>query len=137
MHVTSPHVIMLEEKDASGRALWQLHDDFCYRLMHVAGDSVVFTIPAGYVSNLGSVPKVLYFLVRPAELHKHAIVHDYLCKEYFGRGPRPNTDCPRWIADAILYDGCQRRGLPKWKCTAILLGVRMYAHWRRLIPWSS
>ena len=113
---------VLDLKDGRGRPLFRLLEDF--RWMILPGAYVV--VPKGYVTNFGSIPREMYWLVSPAELHEASIVHDYLVGEYFG-GVRPSYVVSRSLADHLLFEGCKRIGLPWWKCYAVLAGVRGYA----------
>lgn len=113
---------VLSITDGRGRPLFKLLEDF--RWMILPGAFVV--VPRGYVTNFGSIPRVMYWLVSPAELHEASIVHDYLVGEYFG-GVRPNYSVSRSLADHLLFEGCRRIGLPWWKCVSVLAGVRGYA----------
>lgn len=125
----------LQVKDGAGRALWKLVGGYSFPFCVVQGIERTIPVPSGYVTNFGTIPKGLTWLVHPADLAEASLVHDYLTGEYMGIGPVPDVKCSRWIADAVLYEGCHRMGLPRWKSFVVLSGVRTYAHWNRWHRW--
>lgn len=50
------------------------------------GEVYRITVPAGFVNNLASVPRILWFYISPFDLGRAALVHDYL---YARRGRLP------------------------------------------------
>jgi hypothetical protein len=78
------------------------------------GRDQVFTVPAGFCTDLASVPQFLTWLVPVAGLHdRAAIVHDYLCKALEAGKP---------VVSARDTDGIFRRMLRE-------LGVRTVRRW--------
>ena len=95
----------------------EILDDGRYRLTApfvYPGRDQTFTVPAGFVTDLASVPRALSALVPIAGRHdRAAIVHDFLCTALDGGTP---------IVDAVDTDGIFRRILRE-------LGVPLVLRW--------
>lgn len=123
-----PEHIKLEttgEYDKAGRSILRVQETYYYKL----GEGTSVKIPKGYRTNLGTVPRIFWRIVAPTDLESPAVIHDYLCNEYFG-GTKHVSGFSRWMADAILYETCiQFRRIPKWKACLVYWGVRAYVFW--------
>ena len=79
-------------------------------------------VPAGFVTNLATVPRWLRWYVTPASLREAAVVHDYYCGEL---GQRPLG--PRHDADKRLLRDMKKMGFGAFRRTVIYLGCRLHA----------
>lgn len=114
----------IDETDKQGRKLVRVRETFDLAITPEARIS----IPKDYVSNLGSIPRALYFLVSPSDIGPEAIVHDYLTREYFGIGPRPAYTVPRSIADAFFRELLlSNKSVPRWRAKWVYAAVRFWA----------
>lgn len=95
---------------------WELAQDFRY---------FGYTVPAGFICDLDSVPRVPFVYARyKGRTVTAAILHDYL----YRRQP-----IPRAAADALFLAGMSCEGVP-WRFRIIIhLAVRVggYFPWRR------
>jgi hypothetical protein len=93
---------------------WRLLADF--KALLIPG--VMQTVPAGFVTDFASVPRVpLAFLLCGDTAHKAAVLHDYL----YSQG---GTD--RSYADAVLRAGMAADGEPAWRRWAMWAAVRVF-----------
>lgn len=75
------------------------------------------TVPAGFVTDLESVPRwmpIVYAILYGAA-HAAGVVHDFLYTFQF---------TSRQTADAVLYEAVVATGQPAWKAYVIWLGIR-------------
>ena len=94
-------------------------------------------IPAGFVTDFNSVPRVLWNILPPTEAGEPAIAHDWLYR--YGKTPdgRPVTrdqadavyqELLAWIGSSAdrrtLPDGSKPKPIPLWRQMAMYLGVR-------------
>ena len=127
----SVRMTLLLDRDDAGRNIWQLDEPYSY----VLGTGCLVTVPAGFRTNFGTVPRVFWRLISPAEMREAALIHDYLSNEHQGCQPSeiPKSGYSRWIADAVLYEvladmdiaGPSRRWL-------VFRAVRAWAIWKGL-----
>ena len=81
------------------------------------GSSIVLTIPAGFVTDLASVSRLLWWVLPPfGRYTRAAVVHDFL---YSGQG------LSRAIADAIFLEAMTDLGVGRWKRWVMYAGVRL------------
>lgn len=110
---------------------WRTTTRLTYK--HKAQGTVIrVRVPAGFVTDGASIPRLLWSLVgHPlGEYHPAAIVHDAL---YDGTAPLPNLDNPRRVADQILLAACADLGVSWVKRRTLYIGVRVggWLPWRR------
>lgn len=76
-----------------------------------------FTVPAGFVTDLASVPRLpVVYLLAGDTSSEAAVVHDYLY----------STRCvPRDVADAVLREASAVTGVPAWRRFMMWAGVRI------------
>jgi len=98
---------------------WRLHAPLVY-YSDVLGRAV--TVPAGYCTDLASVPKLLRWLVPVANAknRKAAVVHDYLCTH--GDGVCRNQK----QADKVFREAMGVLGLGRFRSGALYYPVRMF-----------
>lgn len=91
------------------------------------GTGFYLLIPAGTLTDLGSQPRVVWWLLPPHDPRFAAayVTHDDLCRR---------KGFPRFLADAILYDLLRvlslKHGVALWRRLAVYAGVRTYAAWK-------
>lgn len=105
-------VQLLEDTSHDGRGTWQLTSDLVYQ-SDVAGQT--FSIPAGFITDYASVPRVpiAYFLVGDT-CHKAAVLHDWLYTVHI---------TTKEIADAVLKEAAIASGVPEWRAELVWEGV--------------
>lgn len=130
--MNEPKLKLLNRTDPEGRPLFQLLRRYRYRL----GPGTVVEVPAGYVTNFGTIPRFLWWWISPGELREGAIVHDYMCNEAFNDDDGPiYSGYSRWMADAVLYEAMARLGFGWFKRATVFAAVRVHAilfvktHW--------
>jgi hypothetical protein len=103
---------------------WILTKPLVYRSV-VAGQT--FIVPAGFVTDLASVPRlpVVYWLTGDT-CDEAAVVHDYLYSTHM---------TTRAVADSVLCEASKVMGEPAWRCRLMWAGVRIGGggadHWGR------
>lgn len=99
---------------------WILESPLCY--VTRAGDDLI--VPAGFVTDLASIPRILYALIPVNGRHRAAaILHDWL----YETQPLPRAECDRLFLDAMADSGV------RWtQRQAMYAGVRI-GGW---VPWS-
>jgi hypothetical protein len=77
------------------------------------------TVPAGFVTDLASIPRVLWALpgFAPFELLSGPILHDYLYRTRM---------VPRAEADALLYRAMREDGIGRVRAYTVYSAVRMF-----------
>ena len=107
------------DPDRRGKLLFRLHQD----LVYISRAGELYTVPAGYVSDLGSVPRFLWPILPPHEFPSAYFLHD--------RG-YDLQDEPREKIDLLLYESLLLSHAPPWKAALIYKGVRIGGggHWK-------
>ena len=88
------------------RRQWIVLEDYHY--YHI-------TVPAGFRTDLASVPRVFWSLVSPSEIAEAAVIHDFI----YNKSLYSRKEC-----DEILYDMCCSR-MSKFRAYLIYLAVRI------------
>lgn len=84
----------------------------------------VLTIPAGFVTDLASIPQILWNILPPIGRYDHAaVVHDFLYQ---------NNGVTRAQADVVLREAMEVKKVPAWMRWTIYSGVRV-GGW---LPWN-
>lgn len=102
----------------SGRE-WQL----VLPLIYLADDYTAISVPAGFVTDLASIPRLFHSLIPVNGPHSPAaIIHDYLYNV---------QDRPRSAADAIFLEAMKTCGVGWIKRSAMYSAVRSggWLHW--------
>jgi hypothetical protein len=128
------YLVLLERRDAqsvrSGRSLWGLQR----ALVYVAGEArrEEITIPAGFVTDLASIPRAVWSFYPPdGPWVKAAVVHDFLYYtqgdgEWYGRkGVSRRRPYSRAESDGILWEAMADRGVGWWARFVIWAAVRI------------
>lgn len=123
----APVITYLPEKNA-----WRLHEPYSYTL-----EGHRITIPAGFVFDLASVPRSLWWLIAPFELSIAApLLHDFLYR-YAGHPPAGTVTPPkvytRREADRLFREVMEREGVAAWRRILAYLAVR----WLGASEWGT
>ena len=79
-------------------------------------DGKVHSVPAGYVTDLASVPRMpLAYLLAGGRAPKSAVLHDHLYETRAGRD----------FADHVFLAAMKAEGVPSWIAKAMDWGVRV------------
>jgi hypothetical protein len=96
---------------------WVLLADFAYHVGEYPSERVS-VVPAGTVTDLASVPRLLWAIFPPhGRYAKAAIVHDYLYAQAIGTKAE---------ADSIFNEAMAVLGVPKWRRRAMYAAVRWF-----------
>lgn len=108
--------LILENADGEDDGKWRVYAPLVYQ-SDVAGVGTV-TVPAGFVTDLASVPRlpVVYWLTGGTS-NEAAVVHDYL----YSKGT-----VSRATADAVLREASKACGVPAWRRWLMWAGVRAF-----------
>jgi hypothetical protein len=128
-------MVLLEDKAhpaiRHGRTLWGAHEALTY---HVGGldSGETITVPAGFVTDLASIPRPVWALLPPdGPWAKAAVVHDFLYRtggtgRLWGEvGVSRHTPYSRAEADNILRGAMASLQVPWIKRQIIWIGVRI------------
>jgi hypothetical protein len=111
------HLVDTDET-INGRAIWQLAEPFEYQVGFEGHGALSVCVPAGFRTDLASVPRLFWYLFPPdGPYRKPAVIHDYLYSLAAG--------CPRFLADAILRDAMDRIGVRPRDQLLIYYAVRL------------
>ncbi|HGA8806982.1 TPA: DUF1353 domain-containing protein [Salmonella enterica subsp. enterica serovar Saintpaul] len=95
---------------------WRVYEPFEFYLSDDNSD--VISVPAGFVTDLATVPRIFWTLLPPdGKYAKAAIIHDYL----YDNALRTKQE-----ADKIFLDGMTVLGVPKWKRAIMYQAVRLF-----------
>ena len=114
----------------SGRSLWGLQRELTYQTGATATE--VITVPAGFVTDLASIPRVVWSFFPPdGPWVKGAVVHDFLyftqgTGDWYGRhGITREKPYSRAESDHILREAMADRGIGAWAQFVIWSAVRL------------
>ncbi len=113
--------------DSLGYDVWRVLPGFqCYS-GQPADDTWVF-VPANYLSDGATVPRVLWGLIPPWGAYgQAAVLHDWLCNygTIFIKGV--DTKITRTQADKLFKEAMEVLEVPRWKKNLMYIAVRVYA----------
>jgi hypothetical protein len=96
---------------------WQLLTEFDYHVGTFPSATVI-RIPAGTVTDLASVPRLLWAIFPPhGRYAKAAIVHDYLYDQAIWSKP---------CADQVFLEAMEVLGVPRWRRVLMYWAVRLF-----------
>ena len=99
------------ESDPDGW-LWVLLDDFFYQ----ADDGTLYVVPRGFVTDLGTVPRIFWAIIPPhARFRESYVLHDWLWR------------VDKKLANRVLGETLKKQGAALWERAAILGAVTLYA----------
>lgn len=140
---TRPEIVLME--DWSG--MFQVrHGDWVY-WWTVDGVPRTIVIPEGFITDLSSVPSIVWWWIPPWGLRQACLPHDLLyarqgniSEQYFLVDGSPTSRAwTRKEADQLFARIMREDGVPKMKRRAAYWAVRMGARgaWRRSAPTAS
>jgi hypothetical protein len=98
---------------ADGSTRWRIDEPLTFESA-TAGQT--FTVPAGFVTDFASVPRLpLAYLLTGDTAHAPAVVHDWL---YVTR------KVDRKTADAVFLEAMEETGVPWWRRRLMWIAVR-------------
>lgn len=114
----------------AGRSLWALQRPLTYA---PGGAGETITVPAGFVTDLASIPRLAWTLLPPdGPWVKAAVVHDFLYDTNGGgvwkghpSGVTRATPYTRAESDGILREAMADRGVDGWRRNIIWAAVRV------------
>ena len=113
-------------KDENGKYWWAVSSDFGFILGadQEFCDGVLFIVPQGFLTDLGSIPAWMRWLFNPAasECARAYVLHDYLNRLTAGQPPGPGVWSSQ-IAASVLYEALAFDGVPFWSRLVQTLGV--------------
>lgn len=113
---TKPLVLKVLENGTK----YELMEEFEYYLEE--DKEYKITIPKGFITDLASVPRILYTLIPPfGRYSKSCVLHDYLCCLFF------QNKITRKRADYIFKESMQAVGVKKRYIYTLYFGVRLWA----------
>ena len=129
------YLVLLDNKDRpsirAGRSLWALQQELEYRPGEDEEELIV--LPRGFVTDLTSVPRVVWSFYPPdGPWAKAAVVHDFLyCTKGTGewhshRGITRNRPYSRKEADDLLKQAMADRRIGSWEQFVIWSAVRLF-----------
>lgn len=81
----------------NGNPIYVITKDFSYALGSLESPIHVFNIPAGYLTDMASIPFPINLLFKPnGPWAKAAVLHDYITGEFF--------DISRIVADGVFLE---------------------------------
>lgn len=102
-------------------------------LEYTTSDGWRIRVPAGFLTDFASIPRLLWALIPPrGKYNRAAIIHDFLYK-FAPRDPSTGVACTRGRADSIMREACENLGERATRRWAIYSGVRSggWLPWRR------
>lgn len=102
----------------------ELQEDFIYTWKH-AGAILIVQVPPGYVTDLASVPRWLWWLIAHHELGFAApLVHDFL---YTHKGRVMGQEWSRWDVDRLFGRMMREEGVARWRRRMGFWAVHVFA----------
>ena len=111
--------------DNDEKGTWKLLSPFTYYM-----DGEYVRVPAGYVTDFATVPRILWGLVSPwGEYGRASVVHDYLCsdKKVTNTKTQEIRICTRKEADKIFLEAMKDLNVNVVVCYAMYFSVRVFA----------
>lgn len=78
-----------------------------------------FTVPKGFVTDLASIPKWLWFIGRPTNIkfQRAAVAHDWLLSR---------VEVPKCRADRVFFELLKEDGVSLWKARIMYITVKVF-----------
>lgn len=95
------------------------------------GSGLRVTVPAGFNTDLASIPQCLWWLLQPfdPQYAAAAVLHDYLRRWSVPREDGSFERFDEGTSDAIFYEAMRILGVPVWKAAIMFIGVRIAGAW--------
>ena len=108
--------LIVESMDDSRK--WKLIEPFEFYLITKGKKEHTIVVPAGFITNFASIPRIFWSVLPPYDKYgKAAVIHDY-CYYYHL--------FPRKKCDQIFKAGMKVLNVPKWKMSVIYHVVRLF-----------
>lgn len=92
---------------------WEVYKEF-----QCTNEFVDVVVPKGYVTDLASIPRALWWFMPPAGRHAQAcVVHDFMYD---------NAISTKELADKGFHAGLLELGIPRWRAYAMYLAVKWF-----------
>lgn len=116
------------------KELYKLHEDFDLNFEDSRGEKHRIHIPAGFVCDGSSIPRVLWTLIglhKDGKNREPSLVHDWL---YMHQGRIPERQYTRDEADRLYFDMLEAYGVPHTTAKRSFKGVQWFGskHWRTI-----
>jgi len=109
---------------ADGRK-WKVIRTFQYDVGHLGSGNTI-TIPAGFITDFASSPRIFWPIVSPwGKWGKAAIIHDYLYQNQRVKD--------RMLADSIFLEAMIVLGVVPWRRQLMYWGVRLFGR----LAWQN
>ena len=109
---TTPLILQMLPDDR-----WGVHEQFEYHIGEFPGDDKII-VPTGFVTDLASTPRLLWWLVPPfGKYGKATVLHDYL----YSQRKRSQKKC-----DEIFIEAMKVLGVNVVKRRAMFYAVRLF-----------
>lgn len=96
---------------------WELLAPFEYHVGDLPSIDVI-QVPAGFVTDLASVPRMFWVILPPhGQYAKAAILHDYLYANAIGS---------KLYADEVFYEAMEVLGVARWRQVVMYWGARVF-----------
>lgn len=126
--LTQLAAVKIAEATSSGRAEWMLAAPLVF-VSELAGRIVV---PQGFATDFASVPRLpLAYWLTGDTAHASAVVHDYLCREWY-----PACKISWRVAADVFREAMRHEGVPAWRRVLMHWAV-MQADPARKSTWSD
>ena len=109
---------------------WKLHEGFTYRY-RVGKDTFIIQVPAGFVTDFASVPRIFQSIIPSwGKFGKASVLHDF-CYSI-------NFNSRRW-SDIMFRKAMIASGTPTWKVNLMYWAVRVAGGfaWRNYLTENS
>lgn len=109
-----------------GKDYWRLFNSLSYDIGYKGSDRKVI-VPAGYLTDGASVPRIFWWVVSPQGRHgAAAIIHDYLCEYLTVYDKAMPTPITRKEADEIFKEALVNTGLSRSLVYSMFAAVSLY-----------
>ena len=100
-------------------------------------NTATITVPAKYITDLASVPRICWAFIAPFDVARAAVIHDIMYEKInsaFKEGiisTKKDRELYRSIADKVFRQGMENSepSVPKWKIKSAYYSVRMFGRW--------
>ncbi len=118
MFLTHLEVEKVAEGASHGRATWRLTAPLAYESETVR----IITVPDGFETDFASVPRLpLAYWLTGDTAHASAVVHDYLCREWYPVGKIT------WSRAADIFgEAMKAEGVPAWRRALMVRAVKWF-----------
>lgn len=129
MFLNDLEVHKIAEAGSTGRARWALTAPLAFESASVR----IITVPAGFETDFASVPRIpLAYWLTGDTAHASAVIHDYLCREWYPVGKIT------WARAADIFgEAMKAEGVPAWRRAIMVRAVKWFGEPRRASGWSE